>query len=86
MPRRGWSARSSWPCCKRLRVRISPLSGHGGTGTLLYCHLAGVGITLEDLRDLGVTLVGDRRRLLDAIAALGVRIRIAATIASSYSP
>src|SRR5690349_3843873 len=29
-------------------------------------------LTLEDLRDLGVTLVGDRRRLLDAIAALGV--------------
>jgi hypothetical protein len=31
-------------------------------------------VTLEDLRDLGVTLVGDRRRLLDAIAALGVAI------------
>src|SRR3984893_6019414 len=31
-------------------------------------------LTLEDLRDLGVTLVGDRRRLLDAIAALGVAI------------
>src|SRR6516165_1098967 len=28
-------------------------------------------LTLEDLKDLGVTLVGDRRRLLDAIAALG---------------
>jgi class 3 adenylate cyclase/tetratricopeptide (TPR) repeat protein len=27
-------------------------------------------LTAEDLRDLGVTLVGDRRRLLDAIAAL----------------
>ena len=27
-------------------------------------------LTVEDLRDLGVTLVGDRRRLLDAIAAL----------------
>jgi hypothetical protein len=26
-------------------------------------------LTPEDLRDLGVTLVGDRRRLLDAIAA-----------------
>jgi class 3 adenylate cyclase len=27
-------------------------------------------LTAEDLRDLGITLVGDRRRLLDAIAAL----------------
>jgi len=30
-------------------------------------------LTPEDLRDLGVTLVGDRRRLLDAIAALRER-------------
>ncbi len=29
------------------------------------------GLTAEDLKDLGVTLVGHRRRLLDAIAALG---------------
>jgi class 3 adenylate cyclase len=28
-------------------------------------------LTVEDLKDLGVTLVGDRRRLLDAITALG---------------
>ena len=27
-------------------------------------------LTLEDLRDLGITAVGHRRRLLDAIAAL----------------
>jgi hypothetical protein len=27
-------------------------------------------LTVEDLKDLGVTLVGDRRRLLDAIAVL----------------
>src|ERR1700752_3349948 len=27
-------------------------------------------LTVEDLKDLGVTLVGDRRRLLDAIAGL----------------
>ena len=27
-------------------------------------------LTAEDLKDLGVTLVGDRRMLLDAIAAL----------------
>ena len=27
-------------------------------------------LTAEDLKDLGVGLVGDRRRLLDAIAAL----------------
>src|SRR5271167_885791 len=30
-------------------------------------------LTLEDLRDLGVTLVGDRRRLLDAIAIAALR-------------
>jgi class 3 adenylate cyclase/predicted ATPase len=28
-------------------------------------------LTVEDLKDIGVTLVGDRRRLLDAIAAFG---------------
>jgi hypothetical protein len=28
-------------------------------------------LTAEDLKDLGVTLVGHRRRLLDAIAELG---------------
>jgi hypothetical protein len=28
------------------------------------------GLTVEDLKDLGVGLVGDRRKLLDAIAAL----------------
>jgi len=28
-------------------------------------------LTAEDLKDLGVTLVGHRRRLLDAISALG---------------
>jgi hypothetical protein len=28
-------------------------------------------LTVDDLKDLGVTLVGDRRRLLDAIAAVG---------------
>ena len=28
-------------------------------------------LTSEDLKDLGVTLIGHRRRLLDAIAALG---------------
>ena len=30
-------------------------------------------LTTEDLKDLGVGLVGHRRRLLDAIAALGAR-------------
>jgi class 3 adenylate cyclase len=29
-------------------------------------------LTAEDLKDLGVTIVGHRRKLLDAIAALGV--------------
>jgi class 3 adenylate cyclase len=28
-------------------------------------------LTADDLKDLGVTLVGDRRRMLDAIAVLG---------------
>src|SRR5438874_8318215 len=31
-------------------------------------------LTAEDLKDLGVTLVGHRRRLLDAIAALGTAV------------
>jgi len=35
-------------------------------------------LTAEDLKDLGVTLVGHRRRLLDAIAALGSEISVAA--------
>jgi hypothetical protein len=35
-------------------------------------------LTAEDLKDLGVTLVGHRRRLLDAIAALGGEMLAAA--------
>ena len=41
------------------------------------------GLTAEDLKDLGVTLVGHRRRLLDAIAALGQE---ATTAPASASP
>jgi hypothetical protein len=36
-------------------------------------------LTAEDLKDLGVTLVGHRRRLLDAIAALGAGATAAVT-------
>src|SRR5215472_2727871 len=36
-------------------------------------------LTAEDLKDLGVTLVGHRRRLLDAIAALGAEVPAAVT-------
>src|SRR5246127_4216177 len=43
-------------------------------------------LTLEDLRDLGVTLVGDRRRLLDAIAALGVAGSPPAVTAAAPAP
>src|SRR6516225_5840063 len=39
-------------------------------------------LTVEDLKDLGVTLVGDRRRLLDAIIALGVEVPAPAVTAS----
>ena len=39
-------------------------------------------LTAEDLKDLGVTLVGHRRRLLDAIAALGVAAPAAAVTAA----
>lgn len=35
-------------------------------------------LTAEDLKDLGVTLVGHHRRLLDAIAALGAEAPVAA--------
>lgn len=41
-------------------------------------------LTAEDLKDLGVTLVGDRRRLLDAISAL--RSQDGAAIAQATSP
>jgi hypothetical protein len=34
-------------------------------------------LTVEDLKDLGVILVGDRRRLLDAITALGAEVPMA---------
>jgi len=34
-------------------------------------------LTPEDLKDLGITLVGDRRRLLDAISALRARADLA---------
>ena len=44
-------------------------------------------LTAEDLKHLGVTLVGHRRRLLDAIAALGVEApAAAATTASRDAP
>jgi hypothetical protein len=36
------------------------------------------GLTAEDLKDLGVTLVGHRRRLLDAVAVLGAAVATAA--------
>ena len=35
-------------------------------------------LTTEDLKDLGVTIVGHRRKLLDAIVALGVAPKPAA--------
>ena len=34
-------------------------------------------LTAEDLKDLGVTMVGHRRRLLDAIAALSAEAPVA---------
>ena len=40
-------------------------------------------LTAEDLRDLGVTIVGHRRKLLDAIAALGAASRPAAPPAAA---
>jgi class 3 adenylate cyclase len=38
-------------------------------------------LTAEDLKDLGVMLVGHRRRLLDGIAALGISAPVAAATA-----
>src|SRR6202048_928221 len=40
-------------------------------------------LTAEDLKDLGVTLVGHRRRLLDAIAALVAEVPAAVVTAAS---
>jgi class 3 adenylate cyclase len=45
-------------------------------------------LTAEDLKDLGVTLVGHRRRLLDAIAALGAAVAttaVSATVGAARS-
>jgi class 3 adenylate cyclase len=41
-------------------------------------------LTAEDLKDLGVKLVGHRRRLLDGIAALGTLAPIVAATAGTY--
>ncbi len=43
-------------------------------------------LTAEDLKDLGVTLVGHRRRLLDAIATLGAEAPVASNSLPSSSP
>jgi class 3 adenylate cyclase/predicted ATPase len=43
-------------------------------------------LTAEDLKDLGVTLVGHRRRLLDAIAALGAEVPSAVPAGSCDAP
>ena len=43
-------------------------------------------LTAEDLKDLGVILVGHRRRLLDAIAALGAEVPATAAAASRDAP
>src|SRR5436190_4914043 len=43
-------------------------------------------LTAEDLKDLGVSLVGHRRRLLDAIAALGAEMPEAVTAVSRGAP
>ena len=42
-------------------------------------------LTAEDLKDLGVTIVGHRRKLLDAIAALGAPSKPAAPLAAVSS-
>src|SRR5262245_39404089 len=43
-------------------------------------------LTAEDLKDLGVGLVGHRRRLLDAIAALGAKTPAAEAARSQPIP
>jgi len=43
-------------------------------------------LTAEDLRELGVTLVGDRRRLLGAIAGISPAVKVAAVTASAEAP
>ena len=39
-------------------------------------------LTSEDLREIGVAAIGHRRKLLDAIAALGAAVRTAAVTAA----
>jgi class 3 adenylate cyclase/predicted ATPase len=43
-------------------------------------------LTVDDLKDLGVSLVGHRRRLLDAIAALDAQSTAALTAVPHYAP
>ena len=43
-------------------------------------------LTAEDLKDLGVNLVGHRRRLLDAIAALGAAAPVTAAMRGELAP
>jgi hypothetical protein len=43
-------------------------------------------LTAEDLRDLGVTIVGHRRKLLDAIVALGAASKPALSPAAAEPP
>src|SRR6202023_173339 len=43
-------------------------------------------LTSEDLRDIGVAAIGHRRKLLDAIAALGATVPTTVTAAPSNAP
>jgi hypothetical protein len=43
-------------------------------------------LTPEDLKDLGITAVGHRRRLLDAIAALSADTELSGELSSSVQP
>jgi hypothetical protein len=60
-------------------------------GTFAHLERTLASLTAEDLKDLGVTLVGHRRRLLDGVAALGIEARLRpslpiATIGGSPHP
>ena len=75
--------RTSFPAHTLDRV---PLLYHHGTGPKLGRRYGSrTNLTAEDLKDLGVVIVGHRRKLLDAIEILRATTKAKATPAESQS-
>jgi hypothetical protein len=57
------------------RVLSHPAGGSARIGTPVTGKTVPPNLTAEDLKDLGVSALGHRRKLLDAIAALRSTLR-----------